>query len=146
MYGQWSVTASLVEANVPDMFSPLVYEIWMLEQTGTVVTLSNPTTGASATISVDKVDGNTASFHRTQYAPGRMQRIGENPVLTVMENVMNGYSYNKLEYLKNGQVTKGFYAKYAIQAERINNGRVRFGSPEPPPMEFEIEKVRREPG
>lgn len=144
MYGQWSVVARLVETNMEGMFNPLVYEIWVLEQNGNQVTISNPSTGASATINVDKIDGNTATFHRMQYASPK-KRISETPTVTVIGDVMKGVTINRMDTLKEGKVDKGFYAKYILEAERIKPARVRFGSSfEGPPAEFEIETLRHE--
>ncbi|MBY0402515.1 MAG: hypothetical protein K2X66_01330 [Cyanobacteria bacterium] len=144
MYGQWSVMATLIESNTPNFFTPQVTEIWVLEQSGNSVTISNPANGASATINIDKVKGNTATFHRMQYSrPER--RILESPTVTVDGDLMVGTTLNALEVVKNGKVVQGFYSKYSLKAERLGGARVKFGQSNfgsPEPDEFVIEKVR----
>lgn len=142
MYGQWSVTATLVEANAQNFFNPLIYEIWVLEQSGDRVTISNPTTGASASVNVDKVVENTATFHRIQYA-NPQERVVEIPTITVDGNIIHGQTINQYEIFKNGVLAKGFYARYHLTAERIKPSRIQFGRNEAP-AEFEIERVQRE--
>jgi hypothetical protein len=143
MYGQWTLTATLMESNTPNFFNPVIHEIWMLEQTGETVTISNPSTGASASITVDKVQGNTATFHRAQMSPRRNERVIEIPTVTVEGDHLRGTTINQVEIYKNGKLAQSFYAKYALTAERINNSRVRFGQTAAPPV-FEIEKIRRQ--
>jgi hypothetical protein len=144
MYGQWSVVATLMESNTPNFFTPQVTEIWVLEQSGNSVTISNPANGASATINIDKVKGNTATFHRMQYSrPER--RILESPTVTVDGDLMVGTTLNALEVVKNGKVVQGYYSKYSLKAERLGGARVKFGQSNfgsPEPDEFVIEKVR----
>lgn len=146
MYGDWSVTATLLDANALGMFSPVVHEIWRLEEGSGAVTLSNPNTGASATVSVDKVEGNKASFHRVQYGEDMRQRVAESPTLVVMKNRLDGITVNQMDFLKNGKVVRSYVGRYQIQAERIAMPRVKFGRSNAftAPPEFEIEAVRKE--
>ena len=143
MYGQWSVTATLLETNTPAYFSPVVHDIWILEETGSQVTITNPSNGASATISVDKVEGNTATFHRTVTA-GKNRRISEQPTVTVEGDRMYGQTIDQVVYLKEGQVQKALIGKYRLEAERISGARARFGQDVGTP-EFEIEEIQIDP-
>ncbi len=155
MYGDWSVTATLLDANTMALFAPVVSEIWRLEEAGNEVTLSNPNTGASATVSVDKVEGNKATFHRVQYGPNLKERISETPTLMVNENEMVGITINQMDYLRDGHVVKSYRGRYQIQAHRIAMPRVKFGQTRRgapnftvqelgPPEAFEIAPVQRQ--
>lgn len=125
MYGQWNVTGTLLETNAPDAFRPLVQDIWLLERIGDEVVISNPANGASATINVEKVEGNTAVFFRE----GQMSRnkmFQEVPTITVSDDTLLGHSVNRIRYMKEGRVNREYYAVYQLQATRISGARVQF--------------------
>jgi hypothetical protein len=155
MYGDWSVTATLLDANNLALFAPVVSEIWRLEEAGNAVTLSNPNTGASATVSVDKVEGSKATFHRVQYGPNLKERISETPTLLVTDNEMVGITVNQMDFLRDGVVVKSYRGRYQIQAQRIGLPRVKFGPNRRgtpnftvqelgPPEAFEITPIQRQ--
>jgi hypothetical protein len=143
MYGQWSVVGTLVHTNAPEYFNPVVNDIWMLERVGDQVMISNPANGASAAISVDKVEGNRATFHRSGVA-GRNKVFQEAPTITVNGDTLAGTTTNRIRYLKDGQVVREYFAVYQLEANRISAARVQFrpengmGGPD-----IEIEEVRR---
>ncbi|MEB3285949.1 MAG: hypothetical protein VKJ04_00445 [Vampirovibrionales bacterium] len=133
MYGYWSVTGTLMESNSPDYFNRLVHNIWVLEQSGEKVVVSNPVNGASASIDVDKVEGQTATFHRTVILKGG-KIFFEMPTVTVNVDRLDGTTINEIRYLRNGRVTRSYFAKYRLVARRIGGEKVRMpafeGSPE----------------
>lgn len=145
MYGQWSVVGNLLEANA-DFFNPTVNDIWVLQREGDQVVVENPANGAKAAINVDRVDGATAVFHRTVPA-GRNKIYLENPTITVTGDNLVGHSVNRVRYMKDGKVTREYYAVYRLQAQRISGARVQFrpestaGGPD-----IEIEDVQRQMG
>ena len=55
MYGQWSVNAYLIGTNAPDLFPSEAHDIWILQETDGQVSVSNPVTGAVASVNVDQV-------------------------------------------------------------------------------------------
>jgi hypothetical protein len=142
MYGQWSVTGTLQETNAQEFFSPVVNDIWVLERVGNQVMISNPANGASAAVSVDRVEGNQATFHR-QGPAGRNRFFQEIPTISVSGDVLVGRSVNKIQYIKNGQVSREYYAVYGLQATRIGAARTLF-KPEEAWQEpdIEIEEIR----
>jgi hypothetical protein len=144
MYGEWSVTGTLVETNAQDFFNPVVNDIWILERVDDQVMISNPANGASAAISVDKVEGDSATFHRAGPA-GRNRFFQEMPTIVVQGDTLTGRSVNKLQFIKDGATTREYYAVYQLQAERIGAARTRFK----PEAEWqgpniEIDDIRRQ--
>jgi hypothetical protein len=125
MYGQWSITGTLIETNASDLFSRNTNEIWILERSGDQVIITNPANGASAAINVDRVEGDRATFHRAGVA-GRNKAFQEIPTITVMGDALTGQSINKILTLKNGMVDKEYYGIYQLQAQRISPGRTAF--------------------
>ncbi len=125
MYGQWSVTGSIVETNAPEFFNATVHDIWVLDRVDDVVVVSNPVSGASASIQVERVDRNTATFYRmTNSKNGRV--FFEMPTISVNGDTLSGQTINKFQSIKNGKVIKSYYARYSLQAKRIGGPSVKF--------------------
>lgn len=131
-----------METNAKEYFSTTVNDIWILEREGDQVVISNPTNGASAAISVDRVEGNRATFHREGSA-GRNKAFQEMPTITVMGDMLTGQSINKIFYLKDGSVNREYYAIYQLTAQRIGTARTRF-RPEEDVLgpDLEIDEIR----
>ena len=125
MYGQWNVAGTLLKTNAPDAFSPSVNDIWQLDREGDKVTVTNPANGAYATINVDMVDGEQATFHRSGTV-GKHGIYQEIPTITVQGDTFSGQSLNKVQEIKNGQVVSEIYGLYRLEATRISAGRTRF--------------------
>ncbi|MDH4379407.1 MAG: hypothetical protein QE263_05840 [Vampirovibrionales bacterium] len=142
MYGQWSVTATLIKTSVPGPHTPVVNDVWNLVQAGDAVTLSNPNTGALATITVDQVRGNTATFnHKAVLRAGR-EYLVERPTLTVEGNRMHGTTTHQYVSMRNGQVVGMMSSLYAIEAEKLGAARTTLGGN---PSPFVIEDIQSEP-
>jgi hypothetical protein len=144
MYGTWQVRATLVSSSNPAYFPPSSQDIWTLAQEGQTVTLSNPSTGAFATIAVNEVDGNRATFtHRAD--AGRNHTIEENPSVTVDKDQLFGQTRNRLIIKRKGQVVQAYTAVYKISAVRIGGSRVQFGQPALPTdyPEFDIAPIQQ---
>lgn len=138
MYGQWTVIATLMKTNMPQNISQRVYDVWELNQSSDKVSLSNPNTGAFATITVDQVEGNTATFHhRVVMKPGR-QYLVERPTVSVNGNQMAGTTTHTYVLTdRNGQVKKVYTALFKINAQRLGKSRVAFGQMNSPDLEIE---------
>jgi hypothetical protein len=142
MYGQWSVRATLIESNQPDLFSKVVNDIWNLERVDEVVIVSNPVTGASAAINVDSVKGNTATFHRwVNVSPKK--RFVETPTVTVKGDRLSGVTVDQIQLISQGKLVQSYYGTYLLEATRVSGARVQFGEKDPnAPVEFEIEEIK----
>ncbi|MFN8615403.1 MAG: hypothetical protein U0003_05810 [Vampirovibrionales bacterium] len=141
MYGQWSVTATLLNTNMPGQHAQVVNDIWNLVQQGDVVTLSNPNTGATATITVDAVKGNTATFtHKAVIKSGR-EYLVERPTVTVRGNSMRGTTTHQYISMRQGRVMGVYTAVFAIDAVKLGDESPRFGTA---PADFVIEDIQPE--
>jgi hypothetical protein len=143
MYGEWSITATLLETNAPNYFRREIHDIWILAREGNDVTVTNPANGASATVNVDQVQNNTASFHRMVRDPHEGIFI-ESPTITVNGNTLTGSTVNEMAVVKNGIPHVLYRAKYHLFAQRIGGARVEF-APMPQPPKFEIEELQMTP-
>jgi hypothetical protein len=144
MYGQWSMTATLLNASESDYFVPLIHDIWHLDQQGQHVVISNPITGASAAITVDQVEGTTASFHHV-VSDSPKQQFSEHPTVRVNANSLSGITKTQVVWFKNGQITKRLTAEYRLEGQRIGGPSVRFGQDQSNDTPtFEIDDIRPE--
>jgi hypothetical protein len=130
MVGQWQITSRLMETNAPDIFyRPVVQDIWLLAQDAHTVTLTNPVTGATVTIEVQNVRGNTASFHHREVDPVRPGRtFDETPTITVEGNRLTGQNLAIYEERNaRGQLRRRATARFALEGRRLSGPGVRFG-------------------
>lgn len=65
LMGTWRVAAALKSTDSPQNFKQTSVDIWNLSRTDNVINLSNPFTGASASITVNYVNKNTIKFTKT---------------------------------------------------------------------------------
>ncbi len=118
-YGTWSVCSEMVESSHPDFFSKKGSHLWKLERIDNIIRLSNPSTGASASITVKEVKNKTASFTREKNT--RKLREYENPKITVDGDTFWGTDVIITEYYtKSGRLIETHYVKYKVKGERIS--------------------------
>ena len=60
--GTWRVSSKLLDNGGSPIFKQTGIDLWNLSRTGHVINLTNPFTGASASIRVNYVDGNSIKF------------------------------------------------------------------------------------
>ena len=80
-FGTWKVIAVQVYSNNPFLFNSMSVEYWKLEKKNNNLTLSNPESGATATVTLDEVDNNTIKFRRTSDTP--YEKVVEIPEITL---------------------------------------------------------------
>ena len=61
-YGSWRVAAKVSKQSGSVNFKPQTVDFWNLSRTGDVIKLSNPFTGAEASVKVDYVEGNLIRY------------------------------------------------------------------------------------
>ncbi len=117
-YGVWSVTSTLIDTNKPGLFNVTGSDVWRLEKTNGVITLSNPTTGARASIRVDEVRGQTAKFTRDS-VDGPLREY-ESPTITVNGDTFVGEDYLVFEVYRANILVQNYYVKYRIEGRRLS--------------------------
>ena len=118
-YGTWRVTSKLLDTDSPVTFKQNSLDLWNLSRTGNVISLSNPFNGASADISVDRVESNYVVFKKS----GKY----DNKLLTdTVELRLNGDTFKGFDYIRldtysdvSGKIIKTETAKYSIEGEKI---------------------------
>jgi hypothetical protein len=121
MYGQWQVQATLLDTDSPEVYPKYSNDLWILQRVGSVVYLSNPATGAMTHITVESVEGNSASF--THEVASKRGRIVERPRVTLQNNQLLGYTLVERQWngLLSETVAKVAKARYRLEAYRLGN-------------------------
>ena len=120
LFGSWRVNAKLDDTNSYGTFKPNSVDFWTLSRVGDKITLTNPFTGASASIRVNYVDGSTIRFTK--------QGDYDNKILTdTVEIKLDGERFTgintiKLETLSDidKSIIKTETAKYSLAGEKIS--------------------------
>ncbi|MCA9799343.1 MAG: hypothetical protein KC474_07315 [Cyanobacteria bacterium HKST-UBA04] len=141
MYGVWSIHASVTETNAqPWQFMPNTTYIWSLGRYGEVVKLMNLENRAQTSIQVDKVQGNTATFHYRNRMPlyDGQRDVIEIPTLTVHEDTLEGMVDKYERYFdRNQRLAVNNHYLIRVTGTRISGGRVQFGQSASPSLEVE---------
>ena len=118
--GTWRVSSKLIDNGGSPIFKQTGIDLWNLSRKGNVINLTNPFTGASASIRVNYVDGSTIRFTK--------QGDYDNKILTdTVEINLDGDRFTgentiKLETLSdvNKSVIKTETARYSLVGEKIS--------------------------
>jgi len=119
-YGSWRVTAKLSETSSPQKFKQNSVDLWNLSRENNVINLSNPFTGASASITVSYVDNNVIKFSKTGDYDN--MRLTDTVELKLNGDTFSGVNRLTLETISdiNNSVIKKETALYALQGEKIS--------------------------
>lgn len=122
--GTWRVSAKLKNTDSPQNFKQTSVDIWNLSKKGSVINLSNPFTGASASINVSYVDGSSIKF----------TKVGnyDNQKLTdTVEISLNGDTFSGINTLTlvtysdiDNSVIKTKQAVYQLRGEKISGSSI----------------------
>lgn len=122
LMGTWRVASVLKETDSPTNFKKMGVDIWNLSKIGNVITLSNPFTGATASIEVTYVKNNNIKFSkRGTYDRQNLEDIVE---LTLTGDKFLGINRLKLETVENGTIMKSKSAIYVLRGEKISGSSV----------------------
>lgn len=116
-YGTWQVTGTLIDTNNPYSFKEKSSDIWIFEKNKETVTLINPNTGAKASITVNEVVGNKATFTRKQRHLNKIEY--EQPIITINGDNFYGTDLLVIEEYRNGKLINRNIVKYEIRGQKI---------------------------
>ena len=80
-FGTWKVVSVQVYSNNPFMFNSTSVDIWKLEKRNNNLILTNPESGATATVTLEEVHNNTIKFVRKSDTP--FEKVVETPEITL---------------------------------------------------------------
>lgn len=121
-FGSWKVMAIRAQTSKQEMFAPYSVEIWNLSKNNDVITLTNPISGASASITVKDACGDTFIFQRI--TGDNAETVTETAKLTLDGNSFIGNDTMVVRYYKNGIIVKTENAEYKIKAYKISGNSI----------------------
>lgn len=123
-FGTWRVSSTLVSTDSESTFKQKSIDFWNLSRTGDVVTLSNPFSGASASIKVEEACYNLIKFNKSgDYDSKKLTDIVK---LNLNKDTFSGENIIILETLSNidKSVIKTERATYKINGEKISGNSI----------------------
>lgn len=121
-FGSWKVTSVQTFNNNPRLFAPFSIDYWNLSKADNVITLTNPESGASASVFVNEVNGNTVKFTRTSIT--KNEKVTETPIITIRGENFYGTDKIRIETYKYGQVVRVEVIEYSLTAQKLSGASV----------------------
>lgn len=118
IYGTWAVKSTIIETNNPHLFNRKSLDLWVFGRIGEFITLSNPLTGATSSIIVNKVVGKKAKFVRRKI--GKYYTETETPEIIIEENSFSGTDTIIFEHFRKGEIYKTDVVKYKLEGLKLS--------------------------
>ena len=120
-YGSWRVVAKIDKQKGDTYFKPIAIDFWNLSRQGNVINLTNPFTGASASVTVDYVEGNMIRFTKTGKYDGN-KVLTDTVDLKLNGNTFTGINSLTLETysLYDNSLIKKDSAIYVLRGEKVS--------------------------
>lgn len=124
-YGSWRVNAKIDKQSSNGVyFKPQTVDLWNLSREGSVINLNNPFTGASASVTVDYVDGNIIRFTKTGEYDNK--KLTDTVDLKLNGDTFTGINSLTLETFSNvdKSLIKKDTAMYVLRGEKISGSSI----------------------
>ncbi len=121
-FGTWRVMAVRINTTNENMFAPYSVEIWNLSKNGDVITLTNPVSGAQASITVKEAEGNTFTFQRV--TGDKQETVTETAKLTLNGDNFYGLDTMLVRTYKNGMLIKEERTAYKLKASKMSGSDI----------------------
>ncbi len=118
LMGTWRVVSNLETTNAVGTFKPLGVDIWNLFKTSDVITLSNPLSGAKASVDVEFVKNNTVKFSKSGNYDN--QNLTDTVEITISGDRFVGKNYLLLTSPNGGEKK----ATYTLKGTKISGGNI----------------------
>ena len=124
LMGTWRVTARLKITDSPANFKRTSVDIWNLSRQNDVINLSNPFTGASASINVSYVNKNSIKF--TKVGDYNNQKLTDCVEITINGNHFTGVNTLTLVTFSrvDNSVISTKNAEYTLNGEKLSGSDV----------------------
>lgn len=124
-YGSWRVIAKIDKQSSNGVyFKPQTVDLWNLSREGDVINLNNPFTGASASVTVDYVDGNIIRFTKTGEYDNK--KLTDTVDLKLNGDTFTGINSLTLETfsIRDKSLIKKDTATYVLRGEKISGSSI----------------------
>lgn len=122
-YGTWSVSGTMIETNNRILFGDKSSDIWILSKDQDIITLTNPTSGASASITVNAVKGKKATFSRKKDTKNHKEY--EKVTITVDNENFYGSDEIIIEEYRNGTLVQTSMVEYDVVGSKLSGPPIR---------------------
>lgn len=117
-FATWRVTSIQTYTNNPSLFTGESSDYWNLSRSNDVITLSNPVSGAEASVTVEDVKANTVKFTRKREDSN--EKVTETPTLTLNGENFSGTDKIVIEKYKYGELVRTDVVEYKINAVKVS--------------------------
>lgn len=120
-YGSWRVVAKIDKQKGETYFKPIAIDFWNLSRQGNVINLTNPFTGASASVNVDYVEGNLIRFTKIGSYDGN-KKLTDTVDLKLQGDTFTGINTLTLETFSNfdNSLIRKDSAIYILKGEKVS--------------------------
>ena len=120
-YGSWRVVAKIDKQKGETYFKPIAIDFWNLSRQGNVINLTNPFTGASASVNVDYVEGNLIRFTKVGSYDGN-KKLTDTVDLKLQGDTFTGINTLTLETFSNfdNSLIRKDSAIYILKGEKVS--------------------------
>lgn len=119
-FGVWRVTSKLVDTDSPAVFKNSGIDLWNISRLNDVIYLSNPFSGATAEVEVNKADREKIIFTKNGKYDNKI--LTDTVSIIMKENSFTGIDELELKTISdiNGKIMKTERAKYSVSGEKIS--------------------------
>lgn len=122
-FGSWKIISVMTYSNNSKIFNEVTTDYWNLSKENDVITLSNPVSGAEASVNIEDVKGNRIKF--THVTRGKNATMTETPTLTLNGENFSGTDKIVIEKFKNGEKISEDVVIYKITAKKLSGNSAR---------------------
>lgn len=123
-YGTWRVKAKRIETDSPETFKEKTIDLWNISQSGNVIKLCNPFSGAEAEIYINTATENSVEFTKT--GKYNNKNLTDKVEISIEGNTFKGIDSLRLDTVSDvdKSIRKSVTAKYSIKGERLSGQNV----------------------
>jgi hypothetical protein len=119
IFGQWAIHSDLVYVSGDrDAYKETTSDMWIFSRSGDYITLTNPITTASATITVDQVINRNAQFSRRSVKPHKAET--ETVQLDIGNDRFSGIDTFIIQKYKKGKLISQDIVKYKLRGTKVS--------------------------
>lgn len=124
-YGTWRVASKLTSTNSSGTFKESNVDLWNLSRVGNVITLSNPFSGAKASIVISNINGRAITFSKVGSFDGG--KLTDTVELVLGKDTFKGINILKMDTISDvdGTVVNTKKAIYNLSGEKISGETIK---------------------
>lgn len=119
LFGAWKVNAVCTQSTNRDYFDSTSVDVWIFSRIEDRILLTNPMSGATASIGVNEVKGNKVKFEKKIDLPDELSV--ETPILTIDKDSFEGVDRIYIKTTKNGALVKEDFIEYKVKGTKMSN-------------------------